>query len=127
MAEGFARHLKPHLLQPYSAGIQTHGLNPFAVQVMAEAGVDISHQQSKTADTLQHIPFHYVITVCSHAHETCPTWLGQTAQVLHVPFDDPPLLAKTAPTPEEALNIYRRVRDQIAAFIQTLPDALNSI
>jgi len=124
MAEGWARALKGDLLNAYSAGIETHGLNPHAVTVMAEAGVDIRSQQSKTTAAVRHIPFDYVVTVCGHAHETCPAWLGAGAKVVHVGFDDPPALAKTARTEEEALSHYRRVRDQIAAFIRTLPDAL---
>lgn len=124
MAEGWARTLKGDDINAYSAGITTHGLNLCAVKVMAEAGVDISGQKSKTADALKHVDFDYVVTVCGHANETCPAWLGNAAKVVHVGFDDPPALAKTAQSEEEALNHYRRVRDQIAAFIRTLPDAL---
>ncbi len=126
MAEGWARTLKGSVLTAYSAGIETHGLNPNAVKVMAEAGVDISSHQSKTAQALRNIPFDFVITVCGHANETCPAWLGSKAKVVHVGFDDPPKLAKTAKTPEEALGHYRRVRDQIKAFVETLPQSLNT-
>lgn len=124
MAEGWARALKGDLIDAYSAGIATHGLNSHAVKVMAEAGVDISRHQSKTADALKDVPFDYVVTVCGHAHETCPVWLGQKAKVVHAGFDDPPALAKAAKSAAEALNHYRRVRDEIAAFVRTLPDAL---
>jgi arsenate reductase (thioredoxin) len=124
MAEGWTRALKADLIDPYSAGIETHGLNPSAVKVMAEAGVDISRHQSKTAAELQDVPFDYVITLCGHAHETCPAWLGSKAKVVHVGFDDPPQLARSARNQDEALNHYRRVRDEIAAFVRTLPDAL---
>jgi arsenate reductase len=124
MAEGWARALKSDVIEAYSAGIETHGLNPSAVQVMREAGVDISRHTSKTADALAEVPFDYVITVCGHANETCPAWLGKKAKVIHVGFDDPPRLAKSAATEEEALGHYRRVRDEIAAFIRTLPEAL---
>jgi len=72
MAEGWARKLKSDVVEPYSAGIETHGLNPTAVQVMAEAGVDISGQRSKHVDELRDIPFDFVVTVCGHAHEHCP-------------------------------------------------------
>ena len=123
MAEGWARRLKSDVIEAYSAGIETHGLNPRAVQVMAEAGVDISTQSSKHVDTLAHIPFDYVLTVCGRAFESCPLFPGH-AKVRHVGFDDPPALAKTAATEEEALAHYRRVRDQIRAWILTLPASL---
>ena len=124
MAEGWARHLKADCIDPYSAGIETHGLNPRAVRVMAEAGVDISSHYSKNVRNLLHIPFDYVITVCGHAHETCPLFPGH-AKVIHVGFDDPPALARTAQSEEEALCHYRRVRDQIRAFVERLPEALS--
>lgn len=123
MAEGWAKHRKPDSIQAYSAGIETHGLNPNAVQVMAEAGVDISQHQSQHADELQDVAFDYVITVCGHADEHCPAFAGKT-KVIHHPFDDPPRLARDAQTEEEALAHYRRVRDEIREFIQTLPDSL---
>jgi arsenate reductase len=125
MAEGWARHLKSGVLEPYSAGIETHGLNPNAVKVMAEAGVDISGQRSKHLDELRDIEFHHVVTVCGHAHESCPVFPGRT-KVTHVGFDDPPRLAKEATTQEEALSHYRRVRDEIRTFVETLPEALDS-
>lgn len=125
MAEGWARHLKSDLIDAYSAGIETHGLNPRAVQVMAEAGVDISTHRSKNVNEILHIPFDYVITVCGHAHETCPLFPGM-AKIVHVGFDDPPALARTAKTEEEALQHYRRVRDEIRAFVESLPRALEN-
>ena len=123
MAEGWARALKGDVIEAYSAGIETHGLNPNAVKVMAEAGVDISGHTSKLADDLKHVAFDYVVTVCAHAHETCPVFTG-TAKVVHVGFDDPPRLAKDAATEDEALNHYRRVRDEIRAFTKTIPQSL---
>ena len=123
MAEGWARHLKGDALEAHSAGIETHGLNPLAVRVMAEAGVDISRHRSKHVDELRDIPFDYVVTVCDHAHEHCPLFRGK-AKVVHVGFDDPPRLAKTAKTEDEALAHYRRVRDEIRAFVEALPGAL---
>jgi arsenate reductase (thioredoxin) len=123
MAEGWARQLKGDRIEAYSAGITTHGLNPNAVRVMAEAGVDISAHRSKNVSELMDVPFDYVITVCGHANETCPMFPGR-AKVVHVGFDDPPALARAADTEEEALGHYRRVRDEIRAFIETLPDAL---
>ena len=127
MAEGWARHLKGDVLDAYSAGIETHGLNPRAVKVMAEAGVDISGHQSKTTDAVRDVPFDYVITVCGHANETCPAWLGSKAKVIHVGFDDPPALAKDAKTEAEALKHYRRVRDEIKGFVQRLPETLTQM
>jgi len=125
MAEGWARHLKSDVMEACSAGVETHGLNPNAVKVMAEAGVDISQHGSKHVNELQHVQFDHVITVCGAAHDSCPVFSGKT-RVTHVGFDDPPKLAKEAKTEEEALNHYRRVRDEIRAFVETLPEALHS-
>ena len=125
MAEGWARHLKSDVVEPYSAGIEIHGLNPNAVKVMAEAGVDISGHHSKHLDELKDIDFDYVITVCDIAHESCPIFPGKI-KVVHVGFDDPPRLAKQAKTKEDALNCYRRVRDEIRVLIETLPESLGS-
>ena len=125
MAEGWARHLKSDEIEPYSAGIETHGLNPSAVKVMAEAGVDITDQRSKHVNELKDVPLDYVITVCSHANESCPVFPGK-AKIIHAGFDDPPRLAKSARTEGEALNHYRRVRDEIRAFVQSLPDSLSA-
>ncbi|HPG01379.1 MAG TPA: arsenate reductase ArsC [Kiritimatiellia bacterium] len=125
MAEGWARALKSDVIEAYSAGIETHGLNPLAVKVMAEAGVDISRHRSKHVEELKNISFDYVITVCDHAHESCPWFPGRT-RVVHVGFDDPPRLAKTAKSEEEALNHYHRVRDEIRAFVEKLPEVLKS-
>jgi arsenate reductase len=123
MAEGWARRLKADSIEAYSAGIETHGLNPSAVKVMAEAGVDISKAVSKNVRDLMHIPFDYVITVCGHADETCPAFPGSVKKV-HVGFDDPPKLAQGARSEEEALGHYRRVRDEIRAFVSGLPESL---
>ena len=82
MAEGWARHLKETIIEPYSAGVETHGLNRSAVRVMAEAGVDISHHYSKLVTTLDTSDFDYVITVCGHAHEKCPIFPGKS-KVIH--------------------------------------------
>jgi arsenate reductase len=123
MAEGWARHLRGDVIESYSAGIESHGLDPNAVRVMAEAGVDIAGQRSKHVDELKSIAFDWVVTVCGHAHEHCPMFPGPT-KVVHVGFDDPPRLAREARNEEEALSHYRRVRDEIRAFIEKLPDAL---
>ena len=123
MAEGWARHLKPGVLEPYSAGVETHGLNPRAVKVMAEAGVDISDHRSKHVDELRALDFDWVVTVCDNAKEACPLYLGK-AKVVHQGFNDPPRLARGAASEEEALAHYRRVRDEIRAFVEGLPESL---
>jgi arsenate reductase len=125
MAEGWTKHLKDSSIEAYSAGIETHDLNPNAVKVMAEAGVDISRHHSKHLDEVEYIDFDYVITVCDSAHESCPIFPGK-AKIIHVGFDDPPKLAKEAKNEEEALIIYRRVRDEIKNFIKTLSEVLSS-
>ena len=125
MAEGWARVLKGDSIEPYSAGVETHGLNPDAVRVMQEAGVDISKQRSKHVYELILIPFDYVVTVCDQANEACPLFPGKT-RIVHVSFDDPPGLVKNARTEEERLRPYRRVRDEIRLFVTTLPGSLQA-
>ncbi len=125
MAEGWARHLKSDLFEAYSAGVETHGLNPNAVKVMAEAGADISGHRSQHIDEFRDIELDHVITVCGNAHESCPVFPGRT-KVTHKGFDDPPRLAKEAASEEQALDHYRRVRDEIRAYVETLPEALDS-
>jgi arsenate reductase len=123
MAEGWARHLKGDVIEPYSAGYEAHGLNNLAVKVMAEVGVDISRQHSKTIAEVSGIEFDYVVTVCGDEGEACPIFPGH-AKLIHAGFDDPPRLAANAATDEERLAVYRRVRDEIRAFVETLPAAL---
>ena len=123
MAEGWARKLKGDSIEAYSAGIETHGLNPNAVKVMAEAGVDISGQCSKNVAELSDAEFDFVVTVCGHANENCPVFRGN-AEVVHVGFDDPPALAANARTEDEQLSHYRRVRDEIKSFVMGLPGTL---
>jgi arsenate reductase len=123
MAEGWARKLKSESIEAYSAGIETHGLNPNAVRVMTEAGVDICGQRSKHVSELGNIAFDYVVTVCGNAQENCPVFPGK-ARIIHVGFDDPPRLAAAAKTEEERLAPYRRVRDEIREFVLGLPESL---
>ncbi len=123
MAEGWARNLKAATLDAASAGVEKHGLNPYAVQVMAEVGVDISTAQSKLLSELPDWDFDYVVTVCGNAHESCPVFPGKT-RVVHVGFDDPPRLARACRTEEEKLDCYRRVRDEIRRWVETLPASL---
>lgn len=122
MAEGWARQLKGDMIEPYSAGIEKHGLNPLAVRVMAEAGVDISANRSTLISELPLQEFDWVITVCGHADETCPVFPGRK---IHKGFDDPPKHAGEETTEEGRLVHYRRVRDEIRDFIQALPDCLD--
>jgi arsenate reductase (thioredoxin) len=123
MAEGWARALKRDVVEACSAGVESHGLNPLAVKAMAEAGVDISGHRSKLVSEFAGEEFDYVVTVCDRARESCPVYPGR-ARAVHASFDDPPYLARDARTEEEALRYYRRVRDEIRAFVETLPDAL---
>jgi arsenate reductase len=123
MAEGWARHLKDNAIEPYSAGIEKHGMNPHAVKVMAEVGVDLSKHYSKTLAELGPVPFDYVVTVCGHANEHCPIFPGKVEKI-HAGFEDPPTLTKHLPDGEEKLAVYRRVRDEIRRFVETLPEAL---
>ncbi len=123
MAEGWGKFLIGDYSDSYSAGIETHGLNPSAVKVMAESGVDISKHKSKLLSDLEGIDFDYVITVCDNAHESCPIFPGPTT-VFHISFDDPPRLAIDAESAEEALSHYRRVRDEIRAMVESLPKSI---
>lgn len=124
MAEGWAKKLHPGVIEAYSAGTAPHVVDPCAIKVMAEAGVDISGHRSKHADELKDIVFDLVVTVCDKARESCPLWFGK-AKKLHKSFEDPPFLAKESKTEEEALVHYRRVRDEIRNFVQNLPEAFN--
>ncbi len=125
MAHGWARTLRGDVLEAHSAGTKPQGLNPLAVRAMREAGVDISSQASQNVADLaaRGVEFDYVITVCDSAHEACPIFPART-RVLHAGFDDPPRLAQDARSEDEAMVHYRRVRDQIRAFVETLPEAL---
>ncbi len=122
MAEGWARALKGDSIDAYSAGTEPHGINRLAVEAMREAGVDISSHASKHPDEIG-VAFDVVVTVCGSAHETCPVFPGG-ARVVHRGFDDPPALARDAQRDDEALPHYRRVRDEIRAFIETLPGGI---
>jgi arsenate reductase len=123
MAEGWARALHPEQIDAFSAGIAPAGIDVRAVQVMAEAGIDISRQQSKHVETLRGMTFDAVITVCGHANESCPVFPGRV-QRLHAGFEDPPRLSLGADSEEEALRHYRKVRDEIRRYVQALPEIL---
>ena len=123
MAEGLARALKGDQYEVHSAGIETHGLNPYAVKAMAEIGIDISGHKSELLSDKMDLDFDYVITVCDHARESCPLFPGKTNRV-HRSFPDPPFLAKGIQGEEEKMVPYRNVRDEIKAFIETFPEGL---
>jgi arsenate reductase len=123
MAEAWTRQLMGHKFEPYSAGVKPKGMDPRAVKAMAEVGMDISAQVSKEIETLGDLDFDYVVTLCDHARESCPYFPAKT-RVLHRGFDDPPRLAADARDEEEAMAPYRRVRDEMKAFVESLPEAL---
>ncbi|BDQ33472.1 arsenate reductase ArsC [Pseudodesulfovibrio portus] len=126
MAEGWTTHLKSDTLAAYSAGVETHGINPRAVKVMAEAGIDISANASKlVTDLPADLEFDYVVTVCGNANENCPYFPAKT-RVVHAGFDDPPSLTRDMTDEDAVLAVYRRVRDEIKAFVETLPDSLDT-
>ena len=127
MAEGWTRHLKSNQIEAFSAGIETHGLNPHMVKVMDEAGVDVNNQKSENIRDFAEHDLDVVITVCGHAHETCPVFPAN-CKVVHTGFPDPPKMAKElaekGATEEEQLDCYRSVRDKIKEYILTLPESL---
>ncbi|WP_257667961.1 arsenate reductase ArsC [Parapedobacter tibetensis] len=112
LAEGYLRHFAQGKAEVYSAGIETHGVNPKAVQVMKEDGIDISGHTSNHVDEYSHVDFDYVITVCDNARESCP-YFPTKALKLHHNFPDP---AKATGTPEEVMDQFRSVRDQIKDY-----------
>lgn len=118
MAEGWGKALLAGKANCYSAGTKKHGMNPWAIKVMAEIGIDISTHTSKTVDELPPVKFDIVYTVCGDANENCPFFPG--ANIVHVGFDDPPRLTKHLTDEAEILPVYRRVRDEIKNFIETL-------
>jgi arsenate reductase (thioredoxin) len=124
MAEAWTRHMKGDEFDAYSAGVQTEAVDPKATKAMAEVGLDISKQKSKDVDTFRDLEFDYVITLCDNARESCPYFPAKT-KVIHKGFDDPPKLAEDAKNEEEAMAHYRRVRDEIRKFVETLPEQLS--
>ena len=123
MAEAWTRHLKGDRIEAFSAGVDPKGIDPLTVKVMEEVGVAIGGQGSKHVDQVKHVAFDYVVTVCDNASENCPLFPGRT-RVVHVGFDDPPKLAQGIQEVQERLLPYRRVRDEIKAFVETLPEGL---
>ena len=124
MAEGFGHNLKNDHYRFYSAGTKKHGLNPYAIKVMKEVGIDISIQKSNTVEELENSQMDIVFTVCSDAHENCPLFPG--GSIIHKGFDDPPRLTKEMKNEEEILSVYRKVRDQIGNFVENIDQHLPS-
>lgn len=125
MAEAFANHLKSDKIESYSAGVKPGRLDRRAVKVMTDVGLDISSSRPKHIDSLSHIKFDYIITVCDNARNNCPVF-STAAKVIHKGFEDPPHLAKGASSEDEILTFYRRVRDEIESFVNSLPGALTT-
>lgn len=114
IAHGYLQHFAGTKAVVYSAGIEAHGVNPKAIEIMAEDGIDISHHTSNLVDEYIDIPFDYVITVCDNANERCPYFPGKTHR-LHHNFTDP---AKAIGTAEEVKEVFRQVRNEIKAYAQ---------
>ncbi len=125
MAEAFTNYLKGDEITASSAGTRPRGIDPRAIEVMKETGIEIKGQKSRSLDEFSDLEFDFVITLCGDAKESCPVFPGKTT-LIHRGFDDPPQLARTASSKEEALSHYRRVRDEIREFIETLPGSLES-
>jgi arsenate reductase len=123
MAEGLVKHLKKDILRPNSAGIEKRSVDPLAIQVMDEIGVDISRQTPKLINELKDKDFDYVVTICDEANRNCPVFPGKAKRIHHA-FDDPPRIAKTLTSQEEIMSLYRRVRDEIKEFVSLMPDNL---
>jgi len=126
MAEGFARHLKGDMIEPFSAGTRPLQLDQKAVEVMDEIGIDISRHLPKHVDELQDIPFDLVITLCDEAHEQCPLWLG-SARILHKGIEDPARAGLEAKSEDEVINHYRQTRNEIGEFVRALPESLSGL
>lgn len=127
MAEAWTRLLKGDLYEVFSAGIEAHGLNPSMVKVMGEVGIDVTGQTSDLITEFLDSGIDIVVSVCAHAEENCPIFPGKVSRV-HQGFEDPPKLARElaakGASPEEQLEPYRRVRDQIRAWVETLPHSI---
>lgn len=125
MAEGWVNHLLKDRLEPFSAGIETHGMDSATMEVMHEAGVDLSAHRSQLLGDFDLHELDYIVTVCDHAHESCPI-VPAGCLVIHKGFDDPPRLAEKCTSTEEKLDCYRRVRDEIKNYVERLPEILAS-
>jgi arsenate reductase (thioredoxin) len=124
MAEAWTKSLKGDQFEAYSAGVNPKGVDPRAIKAMAEAGIDVSGWKSKDVDSLGNMEFEYVITLCDNAREACPYFPAKT-RLIHKGFDDPPKLAENTVDEEKAMAHYRRVRDEIKAFVEAFPACLD--
>ncbi len=122
IAEGWARHLKSDVIEAYSAGISPAGVSSRAIAVMDEAGVDISTQTSKHVDMLKEVDFDYVVTVCDNAREQCPVFPSRTKKI-HKSFEDPAFMVGSK---NEIMAAFRRLRDDMRAFVETMPESLET-
>ena len=120
MAEGLGIEFKSEKFNFYSAGTKKHGLNPYAIKVMSEIGIDISTHESNTTDELPDVQIDYVFTVCSDAHENCPYF--PQGEIIHTGFDDPPRLTNEIEDEEEKLIVYRRVRDEVKNMVLNIEE-----
>lgn len=123
MAEGFCRHFHSDKYECFSAGIEAHGINPYAIKVMQEIGIDISSQKSKTVSELPVSDFDFVITLCGHADENCPFFMAKTKR-LHIGFEDPAKLTWDLSN-DYKMDVFRRIRDEIRQMIDDLPSVLD--
>lgn len=120
MAEGWAKHLKSDVIEAHSAGVWPAGVSSRAIKVMNEAGVDISSHKSRHVDEFAQVEFDYVITLCDNAQEQCPIFPGK-ARLVHRAFNDPVMMTGTD---DEIMAAFRRTRDEIRAFVETLPESI---
>ena len=120
MAEGWARHLKSDVIEAYSGGVWPVGVSSRAIQVMAEAGVDISSHTSDHVDDFKTIDFDYVITLCDNARNQCPIFNGKS-RLIHRAFEDPTFVMGSS---DAIMAAFRQTRDLIKAFVETLPESL---
>lgn len=118
MAQGYLTHFGGDKVEVYSAGIETHGVNPIAIGVMAEDGVDISRHTSNHIDEYMDIEFDLIFTVCDHAKETCP-YFPSSAKTIHHSFNDP---AEAVGTAKQVIASFRKVRDEIKEYCKQLLD-----
>ena len=122
MAEGWARQLKSDTIEAYSAGVSPAGVSTRAIAVMAEAGVDISAHRSQHVNECADMDFDYVVTLCGNAEQKCPVFSGGPRHV-HRAFDDPVMVLGTD---DQIMATFRKARDQIKAFVETLPESLDA-
>ncbi len=126
MAEGWTNALQGETFQAFSAGVKKSSVDPLAAEVMNEAGIDLSGQYSKLIEELPDVKFNYVVTLCDHAREGCPVFFSDALKI-HRGFDDPPYLARYATSRQQALEHYRRVRDEIKEFVLSFPSSLKTV